>query len=62
MWIYEQAPNPQISVSSWRLAEAKHRLLPKIRASPSQKNVPYGHFQKPIRRVETATPALRSSF
>jgi len=31
LWINEQAPNPQISASTWCLAEANHRLLPKKR-------------------------------
>jgi hypothetical protein len=41
--MYEQASNPQISESTWCLAEAKHRLLPKIRAYSPHKNKENSH-------------------
>ncbi len=47
LWMYEQAPNPQKSESTWRLAEAKHRLLTKNTGfHPLQKIAHFIRFQK----------------
>jgi hypothetical protein len=63
LWMYEQAPNPQISVSTWCLAEANHRLLTKKRIfNPYKKSFVALTFKKPFGTVGLLHPHCEAVF